>query len=130
MKHLLLSALLLAGLAGCGGGKGPKFKNPVVVTANNTPIYEAMDSTSRIMVKADRGDTLEFDGVSPAESGRLVCRVMPDARYSRFPGSLKAGYIERRFVVVPDSTLAKDKAGTLRSLPNVPASGPGHLNNR
>jgi len=92
MKTLLLLGGLLS-LAGCQP-TGPKFKAPVVVNANNTPIHESMVPNSPVLVMANKGDTLEFEGVATSE----LYRVKPDAHGGRFPRIAGVGYINRKYL--------------------------------
>jgi hypothetical protein len=119
MKLFLPAALLLS-LASCSGPAEPKFKTPAVVNADNAPIHESMEPNSRVLALADKGDTLEFDGMATSE----LCTVKPDAHYGRFPKSEKIGYINRKYLAITPAVMAKQKAGSLSTLDNEPA----HLN--
>ena len=126
MNHLLLAAGLLV-LASCGSNHEPKFTNPVVVVANDTPIYVSTMLAGdklvqgRVLVLADKGDTLQFDSVD----GSDIVRVQPDAHLGRFPGGQKSGYLLKKYLTVPAEAVARyDSAHA------IPASGPGHLNKR
>lgn len=121
MKYLPLSLLLCGGLAACTAG--PAHENPVVVTGNNVAIHAEDSPTSKVIAVADKGDTLELQGV-----GAAMYAVSPDAQYHRFKDGIKAGYIARQFATVSASSLAKAKAGQLHPLPKAPEEKPEHLN--
>jgi hypothetical protein len=107
MKKFLPLALLV--LASCGS-KSPKFKNPVIVNADNTPLRANTTLDSEVLVLADKGDTLEFDGMA----GPDLCRVKPDAHYSRFPHDSKAGYVLTKYITLRTNSQANyDSAHTL-----------------
>jgi hypothetical protein len=99
---LLLGGLLAAALAGCQP-TGPKFKAPVVVNANNTPIHENMAPNSPVLVMSNKGDTLEFDGMATTE----LCRVKPDAHGGRFPKIAGVGYINRKYLTSTPAVVGK-----------------------
>jgi hypothetical protein len=79
MKNLLLLSVLLSAFAGCQP-TGPRFKAPVVVNVNNAPIHEHPAPDSPVLLMANKGDTLEFEGMATPE----LCRVKPDAHGGRF----------------------------------------------
>jgi hypothetical protein len=94
MNYLLLLSGLLATLAGCQP-PGPKFTAPVVVNTNNAPIHENIALNSPVLVMANKGDTLEFEGMTTSE----LCRVKPDAHGGRFPKVAGVGYIKRKYLI-------------------------------
>jgi hypothetical protein len=102
MKYLLLLGGLLATLAGCQP-TGPKFKAPVVVNANNTPIHENMALNSPVLVMANKGDTLEFEGMATSE----LCTVKPDAQGGRFPKVAGMGYVNRKYLTITHTAVGK-----------------------
>jgi hypothetical protein len=98
MKSLLLLSGLLCTLASCQS-TGPRFKAPAVVNANNAPVHESMAPDSPVLVMANKGDTLEFDGMATSE----LCRVKPDAHGGRFPRIAGIGYIDRKYLTTAPS---------------------------
>jgi hypothetical protein len=102
MKNLLLLGGLLAALASCQP-TGPKFKVPVVVNANNAPIHENMAPDSPVLMMANKGDTLEFEGMATSE----LCTVKPDAHGGRFPKIAGIGYINRKYLTSTPKAVGK-----------------------
>jgi hypothetical protein len=102
MKTLLLLGGLLGILAGCQP-TGPKFKAPVVVSANNAPIHEDIAPDSPVLVMVNKGDTLEFEGMATSE----LCKVKPDAHGGRFPKIAGLGYINRKYLTSAPTAVDK-----------------------
>jgi hypothetical protein len=102
MKNLLLLGGLLGTLAGCQP-TGPKFTAPAVVSANNAPIYENRTPDSPVLVMANKGDTLEFEGMATSE----LCIVKPDAHGGRFPRVAGTGYINRKYLTSTPTIVGK-----------------------
>ncbi|MBO0356988.1 hypothetical protein J0X19_03445 [Hymenobacter sp. BT186] len=98
MKQLVVLSVLA--LAACG--KADKFRYPVVVTAETAAIYMQPDTSAytRILV-VKRGDTLDLK--SAAVNGLYT--VAPKPGGELFPKHSAKGFIDSRFVQVPDSTL-------------------------
>jgi hypothetical protein len=102
MKTFLLLGGLLCTLASCQP-TGPRFKAPAVVNANNAPVHENMAPDSPVIVMANKGDTLEFDGMATSE----LCRVKPDAHGGRFPKIAGVGYINRKYLISAPTAVGK-----------------------
>ena len=98
MKRLVI----LSGLAVAACGQPEKFRYPVVVTADKAAIYAQPDTSAdtRIMF-AKRGDTLDLK--AGAINGLYT--VAPKPGGELFPKHSSKGFIDTRFLQVPDSTL-------------------------
>lgn len=98
MKRLVFLSVLA--VAACG--QAEKFRYPVVVTAEKAAIYAQPDTSSdtRIMF-AKRGDTLDLK----AGVVNGLYTVAPKPGGELFPKHSSKGFIDSRFLQVPDSTL-------------------------
>lgn len=98
MKQLIVLAVLA--LTACG--QAEQFRYPVVVTAETAAIYMQPDTSAytRILI-VKRGDTLDLK--SAAVNGLYT--VAPKPGGELFPKHSPKGFIDSRFVQVPDSTL-------------------------
>ncbi|WP_375436851.1 hypothetical protein [uncultured Hymenobacter sp.] len=98
MKQLVLLSVLA--VSACG--KTEKFRYPVVVTADNAAIYAQPDTSAetRILL-AKRGDTLDLK--AGAVNGLYT--VAPKPGGELFPKHSAKGFIDSRFLQIPDSTL-------------------------
>lgn len=120
MKTLLTMVLLLGGLSSCSKA-GSKFKTPVIVAASEAPVYGGpeiyQDASHKppIIATVRKGDTLELELASPLDlKGTAICPVKPKADAGQFQGGAKSGYIERRLLIIPDATLATERAAHLK----------------
>jgi hypothetical protein len=64
----------------------------MAVNANNAPIHESMAPNSPVLVMANKGDTLELEGMVTSE----LCTVKPDAHGGQSPKVAGRGYINRK----------------------------------
>jgi hypothetical protein len=137
MKKLYYLLLVLA-MSSCWG-PGPKYKNPVTVKSNDVPLYdsyrlheEMKELNAHVVVLADAGDTLELQDIEiPALTTDTFCVVSVDARRTRFRGSYKTAYVERKYLNGSNALLREAAAGTLnRPLIETPADKPEHLHKR
>jgi hypothetical protein len=98
MKQLTVLAVLA--LSACG--HADKFRYPVVVSAETAAIYMQPDTSAytRILI-VKRGDTLDLKS-APVNG---LYTVAPKPGGELFPKHSAKGFIDSRFVQVPDSTL-------------------------
>lgn len=88
-----------------------KWKHPVMVRGSLVNIRDGTDSNARVLTQVSAGDTLELSSLDFPVNG--WAGVLPRRDRGEFPGGDGAAFIQRKFLLIPDSTLRRAKKETL-----------------
>ena len=91
------------------GGDGPRYRHPATISGNGIRVRDtpSAESYSTIIGSVSTGDTVEVHSISDE-----WCRISPLESKPSFKGG-STGYILRKYLNIPDSTLQVEKAGKL-----------------